>query len=135
MEKAPVLILTAEEEKKPCLFLGNCSSMGNSTNCSLGTMEGCGEAIARKDRANQNCPLMVKDKEKNRKCYVPQLLPFLPLKFDCYKGVVCVLCEIAPGIVDRVAKHNCNSGRSKMSDTDIEKAGAAIIEAIKKILP
>ena len=117
--------------KKPCPFLGNCSSGGSSSICFLAAMDGCDEVIQRQKRANQNCPLMEKSGGENQKCHVPQLLPFLPLKFPCYDGDDCILCKIVPEIVAEVAKHNFESGRSKMSEEDLERAGAAVIEAVK----
>ena len=130
MKKTPVLISTAEEEKKPCLFLGNCF-VGKPTACTMEEMEKCGEAQERQNRAKKPCPIMKKSREKNQKCNVPQLLPFLPLGFACYDGDDCVLCKIVPKIVERVAKNNYVDGPPKMSAEDMEEAGAAVIKAIK----
>ncbi|MDD5031469.1 MAG: hypothetical protein PHR36_00270 [Patescibacteria group bacterium] len=116
-------------ENPPCLFLGNCG-MG-TISCTINEMAGCSETAERQKRANQNCPIMEKVGGTNKKCHVPQLLPFLPLKFACHNGDDCVLCKIAQDTVAEVAKHNFEGSRSKMSAEDLEKAGLTVIEAIK----
>jgi len=121
---------TLEVKERPCIFLTNCA-IGNKDACTANETAGCSQARERQERANQNCPLMVKTGGNNLKCHVPQLLPFLPLKFACHDGDDCVLCKIVPEIVAEVAKHNFEGNRSKMLKEDLEKAGATVIEAVK----
>ena len=117
-------------KKKACIFLANCV-MGNKNACTTEETAGCGQAIERQKRADQDCPIMVETGGTNKKCHISQLLQFLPLISSCHSGKDCLVCKMIPDTVAEVAKHNSSDGRSKMSDEDIEKAGATLIKTLK----